>query len=180
MIEFTGQFVRLEKAYETNKWQIVLSINEERLLEALSALNGVDKLQVQVKKYHAKRSLDANAYLWVLMSEMAKVLGTSKEEVYEEMLQRYGVLYKDEQGYVTITVPARTDVSKFGHFKFYRQEGKFKAYLAIKGTSEYDSKEMASFLDSVIYEALSMGIQTETPEEVERMKNLWQGKNNTR
>lgn len=172
-MEFTGRFVRLEKDYQTNKWNIVLSVNEEALLEPLSELNGIDKLQISAKKYHEKRSLDANAYLWVLMSKMAQVLGTSKEEVYEEMLQRYGVLYRDDKGYVTVTVPARVDVSKMGHFKFIKQEGNFKAYIAIKGTSEYDSKEMAQFLDSVIYECLSMGIQTYSPDEIERMKQLW-------
>lgn len=172
-MEFTGRFVRLEKDYQTNKWQIVLTINEEALLEPLSESKDIDKLQISIKKFREKRSLDANAYCWVLMSKMAQVLGVSKEEVYEEMLQRYGVLYHDDQGYVTVTVPARVDVSKMGHFKFIKQEGNFKAYIAIKGTSEYDSKEMAQFIDAVVYESLSMGIQTETPEEIERMKQLW-------
>lgn len=172
-MEFTGSLVSLYKDYETNQWRITFTCNEEGALEPLSELKGIDKLQVTAKKYRQKRSLDANAYLWVLMSEMAQVLGTSKEEVYEEMLQRYGVLYKDDQGYVTVTVPARADISKMGHFKFIKQEGKFKAYIAIKGTSEYDSKEMATFLDSVIYECLSMGIQVDSPNEIERMKALW-------
>lgn len=44
----------------------------------------------------------------------------------------------------------------------------------IKGTSEYDTKEMSVFIDGVVSEAKELGIQTETPEEIERLKALWQ------
>jgi hypothetical protein len=60
-----------------------------------------------------------------------------------------------------------------GHWKFYQGNGKFNAYLMIKGTSEYNTSEMAKFLDMVIQEAKELGIQTETPDEIARMNALW-------
>lgn len=45
---------------------------------------------------------------------------------------------------------------------------KFKHYRAIKGSSEYDSKEMSIFLEGIISECRDVGIETDTPEEVAR------------
>ena len=39
----------------------------------------------------------------------------------------------------------------------------------IKGSSEYDTKEMSSFIDGIISEAKGLGIETLPPEELERM-----------
>ena len=44
----------------------------------------------QIKEYRKKRSLDANAYCWKLIGDIADALRTSKEEVYRLMLKRYG------------------------------------------------------------------------------------------
>ncbi|MDQ9744386.1 hypothetical protein RF397_17385, partial [Acinetobacter baumannii] len=50
-----------------------------------------DKLYIaQIKEYRKKRSLDANAYCWKLIGDIADALRTSKEEVYLLMLKRYG------------------------------------------------------------------------------------------
>ena len=37
-----------------------------------------------------KRSLDANAYLWVLCDQIAKVIRSTKEEVYRAAIKRVG------------------------------------------------------------------------------------------
>lgn len=132
-------------------------------------------MSIEAKKYRAKRSLDANAYAWVLFTKIAEVVRSSKDEIYENMLQKYGHLYKDDDGYVTITVRADVDMSKVqGHWKFYKSNGKFSSYLMIKGSSEYDTAEMAKFIDAVVLEAKELGIETATPDEIERMKTLWQ------
>jgi hypothetical protein len=44
----------------------------------------------------------------------------------------------------------------------------------IKGSSEYDTAEMAKFIDAVVLEAKELGIETLPPAELERMKSLWQ------
>ena len=45
----------------------------------------------EIKEYREKRSLDANAYMWVLLEKMAASMNTSKDEGYLQMLERYGV-----------------------------------------------------------------------------------------
>ena len=48
-----------------------------------------DKLY-EIKEYKQKRSLNANAYMWVLINEIANKVHLSKEEVYLNMLKSYG------------------------------------------------------------------------------------------
>lgn len=135
-----------------------------------------DLLRIRAVKYKQKRSLDANAYAWVLMTKIANHpdISSSKEDVYEQMLQKYGTLYEDEDGYITITVKKSVDMSKVdGHWKYIKDNGKFSSYLMIKGSSEYDTAEMSHFIDRIVEEAKELGIETATPDELERMKQEW-------
>ena len=58
----------------------------------MKRLKTLKKLSIKVVKYRKKRSLDANAYMWVLLSKIAEVIHSNKDDVYIEMLSRYGVL----------------------------------------------------------------------------------------
>jgi len=125
----------------------------------------------EVKPYRQKRSLNANSYAWVLINEMANVLRTSKDEVYQEMLKRYG------QSQV-ISVLSDIDISKF--VKYYEPigtahlQGKdFTHYRCFIGSSEYDSREMSILIDGIISEAELLGIETLPTTAIERMKALW-------
>ncbi len=147
------------KADEVIKW--LLNQDREKLFE--------------VKPYRQKRSLNANAYAWVLINEMANRLRTSKDEVYQEMLKRYG------QSKV-ISVLSEIDISRF--VKYYEEIGKghvegkeFTHYRCFIGSSEYDSREMAILIDGIVDEAQELGIDTLPTTAVERMKALWQGQN---
>lgn len=123
----------------------------------------------EVKEYHPKRSLNANAYAWALIGQIADVLRKSKEEVYFEMLKSYG-----QSEFVSV----RSDIDVKGYFKYYEEYGKghvegreFTHYKVYKGSSEFDSREMSILLDGIIQEAKAQGIETITPAEKERMLN---------
>ena len=175
-MKFTGEIQSITKDWNTDKFIVSLTMNESLPIDEVNSLMG-EKLSIEIKKWRKKRSLDANAYLWVLCTAIAEKRECSKEEVYEEMLQHYGCFYQDENGdYIVITLRADIDTSKIdGHWKFFKQseDGRFKSYLMIKGSSQYDSCEMAKFLDLVIQDAKQEGIETATPNEIERMKALW-------
>lgn len=147
------------KADDVIKW--LLNQDREKLFE--------------IKPYRQKRSLNANAYAWVLINEIANRLRTSKDEVYLEMLKRYG------QSKV-ISVLSEIDISRF--VKYYEEIGKghvegkeFTHYRCFIGSSEYDSREMAILIDGIVDEAQELGIDTLPTTAVERMKALWQGQN---
>lgn len=125
----------------------------------------------EVKEYHKKRSLNANAYAWTLIGKIADVLRNSKDEIYLEMLKKYGQ---------SEIVSVLSDINVTGYFKYFEEiatvklQGKnFTHYKVFKGTSEYNTAEMAVFIDGVISEADELGIDTLPPDEVEKIKSLW-------
>ena len=152
----------------------LLTFSVEKLTpEQLEALEKAkDKqLDLSISVHRKKRSLDSNSYMWALLSKIAQVLNTSKDEVYEECLQKYG--YLDEE--IIITVKSDVDMSRIdGHWRFIRANGKFKGYIMIRGTSTYNTAEMSHFLDMVVQEAKDLGIETATPEQLAEMKRLYE------
>ena len=125
----------------------------------------------EVKEHKEKRSLNANAYAWTLITKIADALRTSKEECYLEMLKRYG------QSEI-VSVLSQIDVS--GYFKYYEplatatlQGKEFTHYKIFKGSSEYDTREMSILIDGIVSEAKELGIETIPPNEIERLKNMW-------
>lgn len=129
-----------------------------------------DKLY-EIKQHREKRSLNANAYAWVLIGKIADVLRTSKDEVYLKMLNRYGQ-------HEVVSVVSGINVS--GYFKYYEPIGTatlhgkdFTHYRIFKGSSEYDSREMAILIDGIVSEAKELDIETLPPHEIDRMKSMW-------
>ena len=127
----------------------------------------------EVKEHKEKRSLTANAYAWSLIGKIADALRTSKEETYLTMLKRYG------QSEI-VSVISSIDVT--GYFKYYEPIGnatlqgkEFTHYKIFKGSSEYNTKEMAILIDGIISEAKDLDIETLPPREVERLKEMWNG-----
>ena len=86
-MKFTGRLKEPVIDYKTGRLMVLFEPQED-FRQAYEEFKECEKLSLEIKKYRRKRSLDANAYAWVLMSKLAEVLHTSKEEVYEEMLRR--------------------------------------------------------------------------------------------
>lgn len=175
-MECTGKLHSVNRDWKTGKIIISFEIDGEPI-EAINTVGQCEKLDIKAVKFRKKRSLDANAYAWVLMTKIANHpdIKSSKEEIYEEMLQKYGYLYQDEDGYIPVTVKHGVDMSKIeGHWKFFRSNGKFDSYLMIKGSSEYNTAEMAHFIDMIVGEAKELGIETLPPDELKRMLSQWQ------
>lgn len=121
-----------------------------------------------------KRSLDANAYAWVLCQKIAEVLQTSKDEVYERMIQRYSTFDMDEGGYITVTMLQRVPVEKLGgHWRMIGTHDGFNSYIRLKGSSEMDPKEMNHLITGIVSEAQELGIETMTSRELQRMEELY-------
>lgn len=174
-MDCTGKVHSVNRDWNSGKVIISFEIEEEPT-EDINTISQCEKLSIKVKKFSKRRSLDANDYCWVLMTKIANHpdVRSSKDEIYETMLQKYGIIYEDDGGYIPITIRADVDISKIeGHWKFIKTNGKFSSYLMIKGTSEYNSSEMSQFIDMVVQEAKDLGIETAPPDEIEKMKLAW-------
>lgn len=171
-MECKGQITQI-LGTDKNHINVLLSLTDANT-EGLQELTGVE-LTVNLKKFHPKRSLDANAYCFAIISQMAKKLDTSTEEMYNTLITRYGVPYEDEEGkHVIIGLKNEIDINKLeGHWVWVRTRENTSFYMMLKGTSDYDSAEMAHFIDMVCEEAKPMGIDTLPRTELERMMDEW-------
>lgn len=158
--------------------QIKVNVNDIIIDELNSFKTAKNGLKIDIKKYRENRSLNANAYAWVLIDKIAKKLNTTKEEIYREVIKRVGVFEILPIKEIAVETFCRRWQSKglgwvcdnLGACKTLKGYVNIVAYY---GTSTYDTKEMSRFIDEVVAEAKSQNIQTETPEQIENLKSLW-------
>ena len=144
-------------------------------LDLINYLYRQDKDKVyEVKEYKQKRSLDSNAYYWVLVNKIAEALNQKKDFVHLCMLKQYGETY-------ALLLPAEKDIR--GLIKYYEEESTikkgdklFKSYKAYLPSSEMDTKQMSVLIDGVVSEAKGMGIETMTPDQINELKASWEQK----
>lgn len=172
MRELTGKLNGSIGFNEEGKLILTFAINERMAaFELIDEYIGKDKLSIKVEQYREKRSLNSNNYAWKLMTEIGNKTRKSKEEVYLDMLKAYG---QSEMVSVVASVPFGKFVKYFEEVGESNLKGKlFKHYRVYQGSSEFNTEEMSIFLDGVVNEAQNLGIPTETPEQIARMKDLW-------
>lgn len=172
MRELTGKLSNNVRFTEEGKAVVTFEINERMAaLEMIDELYGKEKLSIKVDQYREKRSLNANNYAWKILTEIGNRTRQSKEDVYLLMLKRYG---QSEMVSVLANVPFGKFVKYFDEVGESELKGKlFKHYRVYQGSSEFSTEEMSIFLDGVVSEAKDLGIPTETPEQIARMKDLW-------
>ena len=131
----------------------------------------------ELKEHREKRSLDANAYCFVLISKIAEKTGVSVESIYRRAVREIGgnntvVCVKDEAvdelcagwrtkglGWQTETYPSR--LSGCTNVVLYY------------GSSSYDTKTMSRLIDNVVQDAKSLGIETMPPRELAALVERW-------
>ena len=172
-MEFTGEVKGIARDWETNKFNITFSINENSAVNEIDMLKD-SKLSIKAVKHREKRSLDSNAYAWVLMQKIAEAVNSNKWDVYLELLQKYSrsfthVIIKPEaidrmkELYRTCVDLGEISVNGItGH--------QLQVYY---GSSTFNTKEMSVFIDGIVSECKELGIETLPPEELERMKAQW-------
>lgn len=168
----TGKIVGANIDFKTKKPVLMLEVNERSDFEQLvDDLKDKDKLSVEIKQFRQHRSLNANAYAWLLIGQIADIVRAGKDEVYLKLLKRYG---QSELISVLSHVPIANYVKYYEEAGESKLNGKmFTHYRVYKGSSEFDTREMSIFIDGVVSEAKELGIQTETPNQLAEMKARW-------
>lgn len=128
-----------------------------------------------IKRERQKRSLDANAYSWVLIDQIAAVLHYSKEEVYRRAVKEYGVseVYCGKPEAIEILIRAHEGGLGFQYEKF---ESKIPGCINVRlyfGQSSYDSKQMSIFIDGLVQDAKALDIETLSDRELSLLKEGW-------
>lgn len=159
-------------------WLSLLAPDKKTAQSFVTSLE--DKLyECVIKLFRQKRSLDANAYFHVLVHKIAVAQGIGEDETKVNLVLEYGEIMRDENGdKVGFKLPASVDVNtiyKYAKWFDKRIEGgkEFNCYIIYEHTHKLDSKAMARLIDGTVYVAQNEGIDTKSPKEIERLKELW-------
>lgn len=164
---------------------ITLSVPLKRFNDLLLAKDKINAkkgdsdhtVAITLQDIKKKRSLDANAYMWILCQKIAEKVGNTKNEVYQEHIKNIGVFEP---------LPIKFEaVDKFmeswgkngvGWISEIVGDSKLKGYKLIHayyGSSTYDTKQMSLLIDNIVQDCKALEIETMTPAEMENLKRMW-------
>lgn len=145
--------------------------------QAVQTISAFDDLSVEMKKYRAKRSLDANAYFHVLVGKIADTMTISKAKAKNMLICRYGQPQLLPDGSIMIYKTNAQEEFMWEqeavHAIPVRYEDKATFYKIYRGSHTYDTKEMSLLIDGTVADAKELGIETLPPAELARMKERW-------
>jgi len=175
------QDIQVRSFYDRSELTIICPKQEiHSINKAVQGIRKGDDCEVTIKKKRKARSLDANAYYWSLCSQLADKVGTSRAEMHNRLLARYGTDWTDEEGRLRIVMIPDTDDYQFDektHLRPTSHTGRvngevYRQFILIKPSHLYDSKEMSRLIDGLVSEAQEVGITTLTPNELQRLEGI--------
>jgi hypothetical protein len=163
---------------ESGQQLIMLALTAKTDISDLKAVIADKKLlTVEISQKKKKRSLDANALLWVLCQKIAEVIHSTKELVYQKFIKEVGqfeiVPIKAEAVERWIEV---WNSKGLGWFAEVMEDSKLPGYkkvISYYGSSVYDQREMSVLLDEVVSQCKEMDIETLPPAEIQTLKDSW-------
>ena len=137
---------------------------------------------VEVKEKREKRSLDANAYFWRLLSDLAEAVGTTKEELYLRYVKDFGP-FRD---FVLTEYEAKTFRTAWSMLGSgwpteqvdFTPDGEKVVVRAYYGSSTYNTRQMSRLIDSVVEDCKAVGVETLPPERLTATKEDWNAQRN--
>ena len=133
---------------------------------------------LEIKEHREKRSLDANAYAWVLIHKLASAMGIKPIEVYRSAIRDVGDNY-------TPMCVRQQDVARF--IRSWESNGLgwpvddlgvsqvpgCRNLAAYHGSSTYDTAQMSRLIDNIVQDCKALGIETLPPEKLALLKEEW-------
>lgn len=181
-MQTTGIITDINIDYETRKSKISLLVDTKEL-DVVEQLKKENKLDIELKKYRKKRSLDANAYCWVICDLIAKDLskdGTvvTKEAVYKDAILQIGTFESmiiEEKAYENFKRMWERQGLGFLIQEVTKKDKCVKVHCYY-GSSTYNSKEMSLLIQLLVDLAKTLGLETKTPEEINSLLERWDKK----
>lgn len=186
-MEFTGRFVGgLRIDVDSRRMEMTVQCDRDDIGGEWDDLRKNERLVFSVKEYKRKRSLDANAYYWVLVTKLAKVLNLSKPHLHNILLRRYGQPEIIDGQMVFLVLPdsesgiRKADEAETYHIRPTSQvkigvDGKmYRTYVMLRGSSTYNTAEMSELIDGLVSECKEQGIETLPEEELKRMMQIYE------
>lgn len=133
---------------------------------------------LEIKEHREKRSLDANAYAWVLIHKLAKEMRVDPLEVYQQAVLSVGDNYtpmcvreQDKERFIR-SWESRGDGWQCVDRGQSSVEG-CSTIFAYYGSSVFDTAQMARLIDSLIQDCKALDIETLSPEKMALLVGEW-------
>jgi len=174
--------IRISYPEDTKLMEIVLTtLKCHQTAQEVAGLKEIiakgKELQVDIKQYRVKRSLDANAYCFTICQKIAEEIKNTKEFVYKTAIREVGqfeiVPIKNEAVERWIE---SWDSKGLGWFAEVLEDSKLEGYkkvISYYGSSVYDAREMSVLLEEIVREAKELGIETMPENERNALLNEW-------
>lgn len=183
-MEGKGILVGAAKNYRTGKMDVTFEMDSDITGELDAILE--KPLRITAKLWREHRSLNANAYYFALLAKLAEAMHISKTRAHNLMLRRYGQDFILDGCLAYIVVPDTDEAeetaleSETFHIKPTSEvrpgkDGRnYRTYKLLRGSHEYDTKEMSELIDGLVSEAKELGIETLPPQELEEMMRAYE------
>lgn len=160
-------------------------------LQCVAYLMNQGEGEYEVKKYFPKRSNQANSYYWKLVQLITEERQkddplATEQDTHRELLADYGTKLRNDRGELVLHTFIYGREPNEGYYSrplanvtlTGQNSGLEQGFIVaeIKGSHEYNSKEMNALIMGAVMEAQSLGIETKTPEEIEEMTRLIDGR----
>lgn len=131
----------------------------------------------EVKRARKKRSLDANAFAWALINEIAGEMREKPVDIYRRAVLDIGGTTADLLA-DTDTVEAFIKAFVGDHIgrQVRTEPSPFPGKVVIHatyGSSDYDTKQMSQLIDNLLQDAHILGIETPEDERIRTLIEEW-------
>lgn len=162
---------------------LMVKIVPKDLGKAMSLVrNHKDKLyNLEVKEHKKKRSLDANAYCWMLINKLAEVMRIEPVEVYRQAILNISgnseiIPIKEEA-----VEQFKTAWSHNGLGWICRDMGRSKIpgyfnLMVYYGSSVYNTKQMSNLIEALVQDCKALDIDVMTERERSLLLEEWGGR----
>ena len=169
-------FIQSRIEWDDGFW-LCLKVKEEEMAKGFVLNQRNETYDCSIKLHRDRRSLDANAYAWVLMDKLAEALNTTKEELYIQKVREIGP-YKDftltEDEAKTFRVAwERLGTGWPTEQVDYTKDGERVVIRAYYGSSQYNTKQMSRLIDSIVEDCKSVGVETLPADKLDAIKEDW-------
>ena len=133
---------------------------------------------LEVKEYRQKRSLDANAYAWVLIHKLAEAMKLTPVEVYREAIRNVGNNFTPMCVRQQDVESLKKNWSKHGLGWLCEDLGPSQVPGCVNiacyhGSSCYTSSQMTVLIDNLVQDCKALDIETLTPDKLALLKEAW-------
>lgn len=154
-----------------------LCIQTNKARQVLDSLKEGKAYDVEIKEHREKRSLDSNAYAWVLIDRLAEKLHIPKTEIYRRYIREIGGNNE------TVCIPDK-GVEKLRSGWEHNGLGWQTDTMSSKlpgcvrvvlyyGSSTYDTAQMSRLIDLIVQDCREQDIETLPPEKLAGMMEEW-------